>query len=58
MTLDNGITMRAHTELETNGDQGGNAIVTPDYIDEIYLIIRGSFGQITLAPKTMPRISC
>ena len=49
--LDNGITMRAHTELETNGDQGGNAIVTPDYIDEIYLIIRGSFGQITIGSE-------
>ena len=51
VTLDNGITMRAHTELETNGDQGGNAIVTPDYIDEIYLIIRGSFGQITIGSE-------
>ena len=48
--LDNGITMRAHTELETNGDQGfgGNATGGPDYIDEIYLIINGSFGSINI----------
>ena len=53
--LDNGITMRAHTELDTNGDQvnGGNASPqgTLDYIDEIYLIIRGSFGQITIGSE-------
>jgi outer membrane protein OmpU len=48
--LDNGITMRAHTELETNGDQGfgGNSTGGPDYIDEIYLIINGSFGSINI----------
>jgi len=44
--LDNGITMRAHTELEANSDQGGG-----DYIDEVYLIIRGSFGQITIGSE-------
>ena len=53
--LDNGITMRAHTELETNGDQvnGGNVSAQGplDYIDEIYLIIRGSFGQITIGSE-------
>jgi outer membrane protein OmpU len=48
--LDNGITMRAHTELETNGDQGygGNSTGGPDYIDEIYLTISGSFGKIEI----------
>lgn len=44
--LDNGITLRAHTELEGNSDQGGG-----DYIDEVYLVIRGSFGQITIGSE-------
>jgi len=44
--LDNGISLRAHTELEGNSDQGGG-----DYIDEVYLIIRGSFGQITIGSE-------
>jgi len=44
--LNNGISLKAHTELEGNSDQGGG-----DYIDEVYLIIRGSFGQITIGSE-------
>jgi len=57
-TLDNGISLRAHTELETNPDQGRRAGAATagsnegaDYIDEVYLIIRGSFGQITIGSE-------
>lgn len=43
-TLDNGITLRAHTELDVADPAG-------DTIDETYLIIRGSFGQVTLGSE-------
>jgi len=45
--LDNGITIRARTELEVNGDQGSSNSIS-DYIDETYLIINGSFGSINI----------
>jgi predicted porin len=44
--LDNGITLRAHWELEGNVVSQGS-----DIIDEAYLIIRGSFGQLTLGSE-------
>ena len=44
--LDNGITLRAHWELDGNLVSQGS-----DVIDEAYLIIRGSFGQLTLGSE-------
>jgi predicted porin len=45
--LDNGITLRAHWELEGAGDGAPGS----DIIDETYIIIRGSFGQLTLGAE-------
>ncbi len=44
--LDNGISLRAHWELDGNLVSQGS-----DVIDEAYLIIRGSFGQLTLGSE-------
>lgn len=41
--LDNGISLRAHIELEANTDS--------DQIDESYVVIKGGFGQITLGSE-------
>ena len=45
-TLDNGIKLRAHWELDGNLVSQGS-----DVFDEVYLIIRGSFGQLTLGSE-------
>ena len=45
--LDNGISLRAHWELEGGGDGAPGS----DVIDETYIIVRGSFGQLTLGSE-------
>ena len=55
MKLDNGITVSGHTQLEVDTDQQGitgkiadNNLGTKDRIDENYVSVKGSFGQINL----------
>ena len=45
-SLDNGIKLRAHWELDGNLVSQGS-----DVLDEVYLVIRGSFGQLTLGSE-------
>ncbi|MEM7211007.1 MAG: porin [Pseudomonadota bacterium] len=46
ITLDNGIKFGANVQLESGGATG-----TPDTIDESYLYVRGSFGEINLGSE-------
>ena len=52
MKLDNGITVSGHTQLEVDTDQQGlnpkSPTGTRDRIDENYVSVKGSFGQINL----------
>lgn len=45
--LDNGISIRAHVELELGAGVAGGA----DTIDEQYIVVRGNFGQLTLGSE-------
>ncbi|MEL6999788.1 MAG: porin [Pseudomonadota bacterium] len=46
ITLDNGLKFGANVQLESAGGTG-----TPDTIDESYLYVRGSFGEINLGSE-------
>lgn len=46
ITLDNGLKFGANVQLESAGGSG-----TPDTIDESYLYVRGSFGEINLGSE-------
>ncbi|MEM9061923.1 MAG: porin [Pseudomonadota bacterium] len=46
ITLDNGLKFGANVQLESAGGTG-----TPDTIDESYLFVRGSFGEINLGSE-------
>ena len=47
ITLDNGIKIGANIQLEGRAGAGG----TPDTIDEAYVFIRGSFGEVNLGDE-------